>query len=45
MLKGLNKNGISKFKMLMEELNDRDELLEKQEDLSIQEKENNFKLQ
>lgn len=45
MLKGLNKNGISKFKMLMEELNDRDELLEKQEDLSIQEKENNFKLE
>lgn len=45
MLKGLNKNGISKFKMLMEELNDRDELLEKQEDLAIQEKENNFKLQ
>jgi hypothetical protein len=45
MLKGLNKNGISKFKMLMEELNDRDELLEKQEDLAIQEKENNFKLE
>jgi hypothetical protein len=43
MLKGLNKNAISKFKKIMVDSNDRDELLEKQ-DLLIIEKENNLKL-
>lgn len=45
LLKGLNKKAITKMKKLMEALVDRDELLEKQEDLLILEKERNLELE
>ena len=44
MLKDLNKNALAKIKRLMNELVDRDEVLEKQEDLLILEKEINLEL-
>jgi hypothetical protein len=44
MLKNLDKNSVAKFSELMEELNEKNDLLEKQEDLLILEKKRNLEL-
>jgi hypothetical protein len=44
MLKNLDKNAIAKFNELMEELNEKNDLLDKQEDLLILEKKRNLEL-
>jgi hypothetical protein len=44
MLKNLDKNAIAKFNELIEELNEKNDLLEKQEDLLILEKKRNLEL-
>ncbi|XP_025806787.1 uncharacterized protein LOC112885370 [Panicum hallii] len=44
MLKNLDKNAIAKFNELMEELNEKNDFLEKQEDLLILEKKKNLEL-